>query len=151
MKMICVFAEILLKYQYRIYRRINSCSDHAEVTDVVSCTFVLKHVTNAFVASSILIFSVAWVQTILGFTSANVHHLMIRVCNVAKGCVDRGHGDSIHHKLIVEVFSVVVKATWCHRLSNLWFIFCTKFFLFSHCLFIFFLWIFTMHTMGGLS
>ena len=100
-------------------------SELAEVTDLVSCSCIRAHVGGALVASSILVLSVAWVHAVLSFASARVHHLMVRVRDVAKGSVDRGDGDSTHHKVVVDVRGVVVTATWCGWLSNLWLEFCT--------------------------
>ena len=95
-------------------------SELAKVADFVSCSFVVHHVGGALVACSILVLSVAWVHAVLSFASAHVHHLMVGVLDVAKGSVDRGEGDSTHHKLVVDVLGVVVVATWCGWLSNLW-------------------------------
>jgi len=86
----------------------------------VSCTFVLKHVHSALVASTKLVQSIAWVHAILVSTLSYVHHLMIWVLNVAKCSVDCLWRNTIHHKLHVEVVSVGLSASFLDRLSNLW-------------------------------
>ena len=44
-----------------------------EVADRVSFTLILKHMTDTFVASSVLVSTVTWVHAVDGFTRAVVN------------------------------------------------------------------------------
>merc|ERR1719479_157342 len=106
-------------------------SKSAQVADRVSFALILEQADGTFVASSELVFSIAWVHAVDGFAVTWIHHNVIWVRDITESAIDYGIVDSFHRKFVVEIRSHVVSRA-LHRLTNLWFILSTELCLLSH-------------------
>jgi len=77
--------------------------ENAQVADRVSFALILEQVHSAFVASSVLVFSITWVHAVDRFAVTWIHHNVIWVRDITEGAINYAVVDSFHLKLVIEI------------------------------------------------